>query len=296
MYRDFYGLKSAPFQITPAPTLLFLSVSQKSALRVMTSGIDTRQGLVTITGVSGVGKTTLVRAYLARVTPPQLTTMVLWQARLSFLEVLTRMARRFEAQVATDEPEAMRTRIQQCLRQECRQGRNVALIIDEAQHLPLETFEQLLGLTDPTPSGEYPLQLVLVGQPELRQHLLTRAGQRLGQRRLLHATVRPLTLAERVAYIRQRVAKVALPGGPLFTPEALTTLVRHTGGVPRDVNLLCANVLQAGFQAQQQPITADLVQQVSATCTGSKPFPLGWRGLAAAAGVVLVAGPLLGRA
>jgi general secretion pathway protein A len=147
-------------------------------------------------------------------------------------------------------------------------------------------------LTDLTPAGEHPLQLVLVGQPELRQHLLTRARQRVGQRRLLHATIRPLTPAESMAYIRQRVAKVALPGGPIFTPEALTALVRHTGGVPREVNLVCANVLQAGFWAQQQPITADLVQQVKATCMGSKPFLLRRWGLAAVAGVVLAAGLL----
>jgi general secretion pathway protein A len=292
MYRDFYGLKSAPFQITPDPTFFFVSASHKAALDVMTAGIATRQGVVAITGVSGVGKTTLVRTYLARVAPPQLTTIVLWQAHCSFLEILTLMARRFAVPVTTDAPETLRTQMQQRLRQECRQGHNVALIIDEAQHLPRETIERVLELTDLTPSGAHPLQLVLVGQPALQQHLRTWARSRVGPRRLLHATIRPLTPAERVAYIRQRVARVAGPGGPIFTPEALTTLVRHSGGVPRDVNLLCANVLEAGFQAQQQPITADLVQQVRATCPGAQPFPLGWRALAATAGLVLMAGLL----
>src|SRR5919197_2375718 len=123
MYRDFYRLKSAPFQMTPDPTFFFLSASHQAALDVMTSGIATRQGVVAITGASGVGKTTLVRAYLARVAPPQLTTLGLWQAPCSFLEVLTLLARRFEVQATTDEPEALRTQIQQRLRQECRQGR-----------------------------------------------------------------------------------------------------------------------------------------------------------------------------
>ncbi len=88
MYLDFYRLKSAPFPITPDPTLLFLSASHRAALEAMTAGIAARQGFVAITGARGVGKTTLVRSYLARVAPPQLTTIVLWQARLSFLELL----------------------------------------------------------------------------------------------------------------------------------------------------------------------------------------------------------------
>jgi hypothetical protein len=85
---------------------------------------------------------------------------------------------------------------------------------------------------------------------------------------------------------------VALPGGPLFTQGALQAIVRHAHGVPRDVNLLCTNVLQAGFWAQQQPITADLVQQVIAASTASRPFPLGRLGFAAAAGLVLAVGLL----
>jgi general secretion pathway protein A len=292
MYQDFYRLKRMPFQITPDPTFFFVSASHQAALDTLTAGIDTRQGLVTITGVSGAGKTTLVRAYLARVAPPQRTTIVLWQAPLSFLEVLTLMARHYQVPVTTDAPEALWTHIQQRLRQEYREGRNVALIIDEAQHIPRETLAQVLALTPLTPTGEPLLQLVLVGQPAL-EPLLAQVRPRVELRRL-HTVIRPLTPAESMAYIRQRVARVALPGGPIFTPEALAALVRHTNGVPRDVNCLCANVLQAGFQAQQQPITPALVQQVVAASTGLKPCPRGQRGLTAAAGVVLLMGLLWG--
>jgi general secretion pathway protein A len=131
---------------------------------------------------------------------------------------------------------------------------------------------------------------VLVGQPELQQHLRRRPLRHVAQRIGLRATIMPLTKVESLAYIRQRVAKVALPGGPLFTPGALQAIVRHAQGVPREVNLLCTNVLQAGFWAQQQPITADLVQQVIATPTDSRPFPLGRLGLTAAAGLALAVG------
>src|SRR5262245_2013314 len=295
MYLDFYRLKSAPFQITPDPTFLFLSASHKAALDAMTAGIAARQGFVAITGDKGVGKTTLVHAYLARVAPPQLTTIVLWHAHLSFVELLAMMAHRFAGPVATDDAAALLAQMQQLLRHESQQGRNVALIIDEAQHLPLETLEQLPLLANLIPSREPPLQIVLVGQPELQQRLRRRGLRRVAQRIGIHATIKPLTEAESLAYIRQRVAKVALPGGPLFTQDALQVMVRHARGVPHDVNLLCTNVLQAGYWTQQQPITADLVQQVMTTPSGSRPFPLKRLGrtaaaLTVAAGLVLAAG------
>src|SRR2546423_6569781 len=130
MYLDFYGLKSAPFPLTPDPTLLFVSPSHKAALDALTHGITARKGLVVLTGASGVGKTTLVHAYLTRVAPPQLTTLVLWQARLTFMEILALLARRFALPVATDDPRVLRIAVQQRLLHESHAGRNVALILD----------------------------------------------------------------------------------------------------------------------------------------------------------------------
>ena len=294
MYLDFYQLKSAPFPSTPDPTLLFVSASHTAALNALAAGIADRQGFVVITGAPGVGKTTLVHAYLARVAPPQLTTVVLWQARLSFREFLALLARRFGVPVRTETPETMLAQLQQCFEYEAQQGFSVVLFIDEAQDLPLETLEQLPLLASLASSREPLLQIVLVGQPALLQHLRRRRLRRVAQRISTRATLVPLTEAESLAYIRQRVAKVALPGGPLFTQGALQALLRHAHGVPRDLNLLCTTVLQAGCWAQQQPITADLVQQVLTASRGSQPWSRGRLGLTTAAGLVLVAGFLGG--
>lgn len=294
MYLDFYHLKSAPFPLYPDPTFFFRGASHHAALDVLAAGIATRQGLVTITGAKGVGKTTLLRAYLARVAPPQLTPVVLWQARLSFRELLALVARRIAAPETTDDAgaEVLLTQLQQGLQHEAAQGRTVALIIDEAHDMPLETLEQLPLLARLFPAPEAPLQMVLVGQPALLQPRRRRALRRVAPRCGPHATLSPLTEAESLAYIRQRVAKVALPGGPIFTQEALQTIVHHTHGVPHDVNLLCTNALLAGCWAHQQPITADLVQQVLAETRDTKPFLLRRLGLATAAGLGLVAGLL----
>jgi len=290
-YLDFYQLKSAPFQLTPDPAWRFLSASHQAALDAMTAGIVARQGLVVITGAPGVGKTTLVHTYLARVAPPQLTTIVLWRARLSFRELLALIARRFAVPVVTDDPGAMLTQIQQRLKHESEHGRQVALIIDEAQDLPLETLAELPLLATLTSSREPPLQIVLSGEPALLLHLRRRALRHVAPRIGSRATLEPLTEAESLAYIRQRVARVALRGGAIFTPGALTALVRHAHGVPRDLNRLCTTVLQTGYRAQQQPVTADLVQQILAASRGSPPRRRRRLGLAAA-GLVLGAGLL----
>src|SRR5207248_2075659 len=132
MYLDFYQLKRAPFQSTPDPTLLFLSPRHKAAWCALTYRIDARQGLVAITGDGGVGKTTLVHAYLARVDPQQLKTICIENARLTFVELLTRMCRAFDVPAEPDAPGAMVRQLERLLRRESHQDRNVALIIDEA--------------------------------------------------------------------------------------------------------------------------------------------------------------------
>ena len=111
MYLDFYQLKSAPFQSIPDPTWLFGSASHQAALDALAAGIATRQGFVVITGAPGVGKTTVVHAYLAHVAPPQHTTVVLWQAHLAFRELLALLARRFEVPVQMDALGAMLTQL-----------------------------------------------------------------------------------------------------------------------------------------------------------------------------------------
>src|SRR5262245_26893666 len=161
MYLDFYRLKSAPFQTPPDSTFLFLSASHHAALDTLAAGIATRQGLMTITGARGVGKTTLMRAYLARVATLQLTTIVSWHAHLSFLEVLVLLARRFAVPAAPHDTEALLAQLQQRLREESHQGRTVALIIDEAQHMPRETLEQLPVLAHLTSTKESLLSIVL---------------------------------------------------------------------------------------------------------------------------------------
>ena len=161
MYLDFYQLKRAPFPLTPDPAFFFGSASHRAALDALAAGIATRQGVVTITGARGVGKTTLVHTYLARVALP-LTTIVSWHASLSFMEILTLLARRLAVSEATSDAATLLAQLQQRLRDEAHRGRTVALIIDEAQHLHRATLARLPLLMHLPPATEPLLVLVLV--------------------------------------------------------------------------------------------------------------------------------------
>jgi general secretion pathway protein A len=137
VYADYYHLKGAPFHSTPDAALLFLSPSHRAALQAILDGIAERQGLVAILGEGGLGKTTVLRAALARLGPQRVKTIMIVQPTLSFRDVLAHMYQAFGLAVITDDPEQMVYHLYQVLLEEYQQGRHVVLCIDEAQHLRL---------------------------------------------------------------------------------------------------------------------------------------------------------------
>ena len=292
MYLDFYHLKQVPFHITPDPAFLFLSPSHQKALASITYGVAERQGFVLITGEVGVGKTTILRAYLDQVNPLQLKTIFIPNAHVAFPELLTTMYRAFGLEPTSENLFEMITQFHQLLLEEYRQGRNIAIIIDEAQLMPLATLEQLRLLSNLEVATEKLVQIVLVGQPELEQQLQQYALRQVAQRIVIRTTIVPLIDAESFAYIHNRLAKVALPGRPVFTRGALKRIVREAQGVPRLLNILCTQALVTGFGVRQHPITARLARAVIADFTGAQPSPRWHLGLAASAGLILVAGGL----
>jgi general secretion pathway protein A len=290
MYLDFYHLKQAPFHVTPDPAFLFLSPSHQKALASITYGVEARQGLVLITGEVGVGKTTILRAYLEQVNAAQLKTIFISNANVTYPELLKTMYRAFGLEITSEPLFEMSTQFHQLLCEEYRQGRNIVIIIDEAQLMPLETLEQLRLLSNLEIATDKLVQIVLVGQPELEQKLQQYALRQVAQRIVVRATIVPLTAGESVAYIRHRLAKVALPGRSVFTRGALKYIVHEAQGVPRLLNILCTNALLTGFGVRQHRITARLARAVIADFTGMKPSPRWHVGLAAAAGILLMAG------
>src|SRR2546425_719357 len=271
MYLDFYLLKKAPFHITPDPEFLFLSPSHKAALGALVYGIEERQGFVALLGEVGLGKTTILRSYLERVDQSQLKPIYLLHANLSFRDVLTTLCQEFGLEGLTENVAETVNRLHQVLIEEYKQGRNVALLVDEAQHMPIETLEHLRMLSNLETSTQKLLQIILVGQPEFEAKLNAHALRQLKQRLVIRATIAPLTAAESRDYILYRLAKVSTVDDPIFTRGALQAIIRQAQGTPRVLNILCTNALIQGFGYGQRRITAKIAKDVIAEYTGTKP-------------------------
>jgi general secretion pathway protein A len=276
MYLDFYLLKKEPFHVTPDPEFLFLSPSHKAALRALVYGVEERQGFVALLGEVGLGKTTILRSYLDRVNQSQLKPIHLLHANLSFRELLHTLCQECGLEGTTENIAETITRLHHVLIKEYQQGRNVALLVDEAQSMPLETLEQLQMLSNLETSTQKLLQIVLVGPPEFEAKLNAQALRQLKQRLVIRATIAPLTAEESRDYILHRLAIVRQVADPIFTRGALRAIITQAQGIPRVLNILCTNALIQGFVKGHPRISVKIAQEVIAEYTGKKPRQ-GWR-------------------
>jgi general secretion pathway protein A len=283
MYLDFYHLKKAPFHITPDPEFLFLSPSHKAALGALVYGIEERQGFVTLIGEVGLGKTTILRSYLERVDQSQLRPIYIFNSNVSFSDLLKTLCREFGIEVLAEDIADTVNRLHQVLIEEYKQGRNVALIVDEAQHMPIETLEHLRMLSNLETSTQKLMQIVLVGQPEFDTKLNNHALRQLKQRLVIRGTISPLTDEESRDYIIHRLAKVVMVDEPIFTKGALREIIKHAQGTPRVINILCTNALIQGYGYRKRRIATKIIKEVIADYTGKKPQRL-WRSWMALAG------------
>ena len=167
MYLKFYNLKKQPFHITPDPQFLYLSESHKQALASMVYGIDQRKGLIAITGGVGVGKTTIVRAYLQKAMNDDLKVIYVFHVNVTFQDLVRTICRELELGVAANDPADMVNGLGLALADLHRRGKNVVVVIDEAQSMPVETLQNLRMLSNLETAAEKLIQVVLVGQPEL---------------------------------------------------------------------------------------------------------------------------------
>jgi general secretion pathway protein A len=267
MYESFYGLKERPFTLVPDPDYLFLGSQHKLARAYLEYGIKERMGFVVLTGEVGTGKTTLIKSLL-REREAGLRLGVLYQTSVEAEDLLDLLLREFEIRGQVGSSRAARLgAFNQFLLSTYSRGEHVVLVVDEAQNLGPRALEELRLLSNLQTEKEPLLQVILVGQPGLRDRLKHPSLRQLAQRVAIHYHLRPLDLEETKDYIRFRLARAG--GSGIFTSTALDKLYEFTQGVPRRINSWCDLALVAGFAEGRHEIDAEFIDMVIAAQGGS---------------------------
>jgi len=264
MYLSFYGLKQAPFSIAPDPHYLYMSERHREALAHLLYGVGGGGGFVLLSGEIGAGKTTVCRCFLEQV-PANCNVAYIFNPKLSVPELLKTVCDEFGVAVgagATSVKDYLDPLNAYLLAQHSA-GRNSVLIIDEAQNLTAEVLEQLRLLTNLETSERKLLQIILIGQPELREMLARPELEQLAQRVIARFHLGALSPAETAQYIAHRLFVAGLAGASPFDAKALASIHRITRGVPRRINLLCDRALLGGYANGQSRVNAKLVTQAA---------------------------------
>jgi general secretion pathway protein A len=262
MYRQYYGFKEQPFDITPDPNFLYLSPGHEEVLRSIIYGIQGRRGIVAIIGEVGTGKTLLLNTALEWLSQKTKVAYVV-NFDMSFDDLLMMALVELKLCQPNDDirkAEALR-RLNQFAQKQVDRGGNVALLVDEAQLLDQSAMENLRLLSNLETPKQKLVQIVMCGQPELETKLNQPELRQLAQRIGIRRTIRQLVEDETYEYIRHRLKIAGLKRFPLFSAGARKMIWQYSEGIPRKINILCDNALLIGFQLRRQTINNVVLQK-----------------------------------
>jgi len=279
MYLDYFGLKETPFSIAPDPRYLYMSDKHKEALAHLVYGVRNEGGFILVTGEVGTGKTTICRCLMEQL-PEQAVVAYIFNSRQNAIELLTTICDEYRIPIAREEQTSklLIDRIFSFLLQAHADGRNPVLIIDEAQNLSIEVLEQIRLLTNLETSRKKLLQVILIGQPELRDILKRHELRQLAQRITARYHLSPLSRDEVASYVNHRLAVSGQPL-PLFPERVLKQVFRVTQGIPRLINLVCDRALLGTYSENRERVTMPVLKRASAEVFGEEKSGSGRRRL-----------------
>jgi len=276
MYTSFFGLQEKPFAITPDPRYLYLSERHAEALAHLLYGINEAGGFIQLTGEVGTGKTTVIRSLLEQL-PGHADVALILNPRVTPAEFLLTICEELHVEVPESGRGSTKTLMdllgRQLLDTHAR-GRRVVLIVDEAQNLSTQTLEQVRLLTNLETATTKLLQIILIGQPELRELLGKPELRQLAQRITGRYHLDPLSAEGTAGYVKHRM-RVAGATAEVFTPAALREVHRLSGGIPRVINVICDRALLGAFTQEEHRAGAALVRQAASEVYG-RPVPAPW--------------------
>src|SRR5277367_5397955 len=281
MYTSFFGLAEKPFAITPDPRYLYLSERHAEALAHLLYGINESGGFIQLTGEVGTGKTTVVRTLLARV-PRHADVAVILNPRVTPVEFLLTICEELGLNIGEADRNSVKQMVDALNRRLLEahaEGRRIIVLVDEAQNLGIDVLEQVRLLTNLETPTQKLLQIILIGQPELRELLDRTELRQLAQRITGRYHLEPLSREETRGYVRHRL-RVAGAAEDIFTPSALAEVHRLAAGVPRVINVTCDRALLGAYTQETRKVTASLVRLAAGEVYGRRFMPawLGWLG------------------
>jgi general secretion pathway protein A len=275
MYTSFFGLNEKPFSITPDPRYLFMSERHGEALAHLVYGVTESGGFIQLTGEVGTGKTTLVRSLLLNRMPDNADVAVVLNPQLSVVEFLATICEELHIEVLHNKGsvKALTDALNRHLLDAHAAGRRTILVVDEAQNLAPAVLEQVRLLTNLETAKQKLLQIILIGQPELRELLARTDLRQLAQRITARYHLEPLSRDETASYIEHRL-KVAGALGEVFDSGAKKEVFRLSQGVPRLINVICDRALLGAYAKEIRPVSPRLIRQAAAEVKGRfEPSP-----------------------
>jgi general secretion pathway protein A len=273
MYAPFFGLQQEAFSIAPDPRFLHLSTMHREALAHLLYGLQGGGGFVLLTGGIGTGKTTVCRCFLEQI-PPGHQVAYIYNPKLTPLELMQTVCQEFGITLPDPPPTSLKPCIDalnQHLLAGHAAGQQFVLIVDEAQALSTKLLEMLRLLTNLETQERKLLQIVLVGQPELRDLLARPQLEQLAQRVIARVHLGPMQRDETADYVRHRLGVAGLRGENPFSARALALVHRLSGGVPRRINLLCQRAMLGAYAQGTKQIGTGIVRQAASEVFGGSP-------------------------
>lgn len=291
MYTQFFSLNEKPFAITPDPRYLFMSERHGEGLAHLVYGVTESGGFIQLTGEVGTGKTTLVRTLLGKL-PDEVDIALILNPQVTVVEFLQTICQELEVPPPDDRSSAMALvdALNRYLLDAHSRGRRTILLVDEAQNLAVDVLEQLRLLTNLETAKQKLLQIILIGQPELREVLAQVNLRQLAQRVTGRYHLEPLSRAEAMRYIDHRL-KVAGGVGEIFDDRAKREVHRLARGIPRVMNVICDRALLGAYGQESRKVDRKLVKQAALEVSGrmsSPPYFRWFAGILAMTALMLI--------
>ncbi len=259
MYTKYFGFNEKPFTLTPNPRFIYLSKNHKEAFAHLLYGINNHYGFIELIGEVGTGKTTVLRTLLGQLKDENYRTALIFNPCLTGVELLRSINHEFGIAAESEYANELLVELNRFLLAENAEGRTVVLVIDEAQNLQPEVLEQIRLISNLETENDKLIQIILAGQPELKELLERPELRQLNQRIAVRYTLKPMSTNETRTYIRHRMDVAGETGGVSFSYYAIKWIYLYTRGVPRMINILCDRALLIAYGDERRRISSNTI-------------------------------------